>query len=342
MSVLPAAGSFLARAGSNVSRGVLFEDWLRQSYSLLGMAAQESRAIQGDVLAPQRARVVVDTQGGAAADDLTSITAGTFFSAGAIICISSTSQARKITVRSGVGNVVLKTSTFVLSDPFCKLWLQFGGSAWGEIDRDYGQDWAQFRAHHQLDGSSPVAGQPATYRHANGVDAAAGTSQIAVMTPAATAVALQTADLVIKNRAVANTLQGGDAFLVARGNALLQMGVGVLLSSSFVAFTATGEVTLGQANAVIAAHALGVRPTLTRGYLRCKVAELGHNVGEEVPVECLINDGSGRTINFGADGANYWVRVSNVSGAPKMPGRGTGNIAAITPANWRFFMRMWV
>lgn len=341
MTAIPPRGSFLPRAGTNGSRGSLFEEWLNQSYSVLGFAAAEGRAIVGGVLSPQRPRVVVDTEGATSADDLTSITAGTFFSTGAIICLSSAAQARKTTVRSGIGNIVLKTSTFVLSGPFCKLWLEYNGSNWGEINRDYGQDWAQFRSHHQIDGATPIAGQPATYRHANGADAQAGTDQAATMTPAATAVALQTAALVITNRTVASALAAGDKFLLARAGVLYQIDIGKLLAPSFVAYVEIPEVTLGQANAVINAHSLGVRPKLTRGFLRCKTTELGHNAGEELPVEMLVNDGTSRTVNFGADGANYWVRMSNVAGVPKLPGRGNGNLAGITIANWRFFMRMW-
>lgn len=342
MSVLPATGSFLPRAGTNSSRGTLFEDWLKQSRALLGASTQDARSIVGGVLSPQKPRVVMDTQGAAAADDLTSIAVdANLFAPGTIFCLSIASAARKITVLNASGNIILKTTAFLMADGWMKLWLQWDGANCVEYARDYGQAYALFRQDFRLNGDSPVQGEPATYGHASAVDAAAATSQNKVMTPAATSVALNTAAIVVDNKTIATALSPNDTFLLSRDNVLYRMNISVLLAKSFLAYAETGEVTLGQANSVIAAHTLGSRPKLVRGYLRCKTAELGHNANEELPAEIMINDGVARTVNFGADTANYWVRLSNVSGAPKIPGRGTGNIAAITPANWRFFMRMW-
>lgn len=342
MSNLPATGSFLPRAGSNSSRGTLFEDWLRQSRALLGATLHDLRSIVGGVLSPQRSRVIMDTQGAAAADDLTSIAVdANLFAPGTIFCLSIVTAARKITVLSNSGNIVLRTTAFLMADGWAKLWLQWDGTNCVELTRDYGQAYAQWRQEYRLNGGNPVQGEPATYGHASAVDAAAATSQNKVMTPAATSVALNTAAIVVDNKTIATSLGPNDTFLLSRDNVLYRMNISVLLAKSFLAYVETGEATLGQANSVIAAHTLGSRPKLVRGYLRCKTAELGHNANEELAAEIMINDGVARTVNFGADATNYWVRLSNVAGAPKIPGRGTGNIAAITIANWRFFMRLW-
>jgi hypothetical protein len=342
MPALPPAGSFAVKAGSQASRGPLFEQQLAAVRGLPGGGAASAVAIVGGTITPTTPRVFVDVEGGAADEDfLDTIVLGTTFAEGNILVLSPAADTRTVIVRNLTGNIVLKTASFPMTGAWCKLWLERQGSNVVELARDYGQDAAQQRADLGVNANAAVAGYPATYTHATGAEATAGGSATAVMTPLAVAVALQAAPLVIGQHAATSGLTGADEFLLARGGVLYRINVVNLLAPSFANFATTGELTIASGNGSFAAHSMGGQPTLLRAYYRCKTAEHGYNVGMEVPVECTSPEETYRRVTFGADGTNYYYQMSSTANAVRGIHRTSGAAVNFTNGNWRLFIRMW-
>jgi hypothetical protein len=342
MPSFPAPGSFAVRAGTNATRGPLFENFLAATKNVVGGEGQATVNIVGGVISPVTWRVFVDVEGGAAAsDDLDLVSAGSEFHGGAVIVISAAADTRTIVVRNLAGNIILKSATFSLKGVWARLWLQYDGTNWVELARDYGQDRVQERTVLGITGAAPVSGQPATYSHATGAEAQAGTSETATMTPLAVAVAMGTAALAIDGRPVAASLVGGDNFLLSRSGTLYKISIAALLAPSFIAYASTGELGIASGATSFAAHSMGGQPTLVRAYYRCKTAEGGYNVGMEVPVECMIHEEGVRRVTFGADATNYYYQMSSTAAAVRGINRTSGAAFNLTNANWRLFLRMW-
>ena len=339
---LPVPGSFLSGAGSQVSRGEEFEKWLAFMRNQLGGSAGEGLTITGNVIYPNEPSCYVLNPGGAAEGVLDSVATVTDFSPGQIIRIQMGNGAQKVTVRSGFGTIVLKTATFRLETGWDRLFLELNGDStlWIEVGRDYGQNWARFRADHQIDGQSPIPGYPATYSHATGPQALAGAAVDACMTPSATAYAMTSAPLMIGNRPVAVGLNSADEFLVNRGGVLQRMNILTLLAGSFSSYVETGELGIAAGTSAVAAHNVGAQPRLIRGFYRCKAAENNFNVGMELPLEATLQDAASRRVQYGADAANYYYKMG-AAGQVTTVNRGNGADVNLTNANWRFFMRMW-
>ena len=336
MVALPAAGSFLPRAGSNSSRAALIEQWLAAAANLPGASLQaQTLLIANGAIAPIAPMCFVDVQGGAAdTDDLDTISVGTEWSDFNILLLRPISDNRTINVRNGVGNIVLKTSAFAMDSSWCMLVLQKQGGSWVELWRDYGQSYAQQRSHMGF-------GAPAVYGHATGDAAAAGTAQDLVMTPAAVSVALSTAALVVANRAAAAGLSPADFFLLERSGVLLKIGVFQLFASSFVNYVESGEISVAASNFVEFAHNMGSRPKLVIGVMRCLVADRGHAAGDELPLDAFVIPDGGRWVNYGANAANLWARLHQSATNMRLANKGTGVVADINPASWRFVLRAW-
>ncbi|MEY5098734.1 MAG: hypothetical protein RJA36_1453 [Pseudomonadota bacterium] len=341
MVALPAAGSFDVRAAPNSDMGARFHQWLETVRLMPGGASVQALQIVGGAISPTRCRLAVDVEGGSAASDFLDTVNPGAFPAGALIVISPANDTRDIVVRNLAGNIVLKTAQFAMTSVFARLWLEYQPPNWAELAREYGQDRAQARTDIGIDGTAPVAGQPATYTHASGEQAAAGTAENAVMTPAAVAVALNTPNRVIGNKSPVTDRTVNDDFLIQRGGALFRMNILTLLATSFTQFGTTGEMGIGNGTSAVAAHGMGGQPTLVRGYYRCKTAEHGYGVGMEVPVECTILEEANRRVLFGADGINWYAYMSATVAGVRAQHRTSGAGVTLTNANWRFFMRMW-
>jgi hypothetical protein len=104
------------------------------------------------------------------------------------------------------------------------------------------------------------------------------------------------------------------------------------------AFTST-EISLVSGTDNSQAHGLGTTPSLVRGFLRCKTAELGYSVGDEVSV---IADGNpaNATSTVYANATNVGVTVFN-SIAISRRNAPIGDSTTITYANWRYVLRAW-
>jgi hypothetical protein len=318
------------------------------------------------VLYPSTSRVYVDTSdGSSASENLTYIAPGTM-NVGAIIIISPSSDARTIVVYSGYGNIVLKSAYLDMSSVWARLWLQWDGNHWSELARDYGQNWQHELSQLGIDGGWPQAGYPATYSHATGAQAAAGTAENATMTPAATAVALSTVGLVTGNKTYAGVTVGTDYLLTQRDGALVLTSLAAPGGGGgvFTKYAVTGELGVSAGANGFAAHGMGGMPTLVRGYYRCKAADADYSIGMELPVECCstfagipgyqVSDPNGptpisipaiagvRRVAFGADGGNYYYNMSGDAAGIQTVRRGAGDTVTLTNASWRFFIRMWL
>lgn len=91
------------------------------------------------------------------------------------------------------------------------------------------------------------------------------------------------------------------------------------------------------------AHGLGSTPRSVEGVLRCKTAEFGYAIGDEVPYFFFEFD----TVNWG--GHFLYSNATNVGfvtggRGPVLPNRTGGSVGApqaITTANWKVVLRAW-
>lgn len=143
MTDLPPAGYL-----SNASRDVgemkqALEDIVAVIREIIGGNAEELRTISNGVITPTRASVVVDTESGAAADDLDQISTANLPD-GRTILIRSADASRVVTVRhaqGGAGQIhLVDNANLALSSPTQWLWLIRRGNDWHEIMRGFGNN----------------------------------------------------------------------------------------------------------------------------------------------------------------------------------------------------------
>ncbi|WP_295532885.1 hypothetical protein [uncultured Thioclava sp.] len=107
----------------------------------------------------------------------------------------------------------------------------------------------------------------------------------------------------------------------------------------------SAEYSITAAGALTIAHGLGVQPTLYLPYLKCKTADNGYSVGDELLINpslnvagaydsgvALVPDATNIDVRFGANG-NVLQIIHKTSG-------GRAPIASGTTA-WKFFVRAW-
>jgi hypothetical protein len=105
-------------------------------------------------------------------------------------------------------------------------------------------------------------------------------------------------------------------------------------NSAFV----SSEQTITASTSVTVAHGLAGVPAMVRLVLRCKTAELGYLVGEEVDVTTQYTFGGGQ-VQTSADATNVYITLGNnvnLLNKLSMP-----NVALITYGNWRWVVRAW-
>lgn len=85
-------------------------------------------------------------------------------------------------------------------------------------------------------------------------------------------------------------------------------------------------------------HGLGAIPQEWQVFLRCKTAEIGYSVGDEVPATYYYATGSTFTgINLSVDATN--IRCLNSPNAIGLPSPVNLIAAVVTPSRWRIFAR---
>lgn len=111
--------------------------------------------------------------------------------------------------------------------------------------------------------------------------------------------------------------------------------------SSITSFFESTEQAL--ASAVSVAHGLSRTPILTYVILRCKTAEMGYSIADEVYIKTNEYSGGGGGVVNGnsifADSAN--IGWSTTTTTPSINNKSTGTQGNITAANWRVVLRAW-
>lgn len=101
-------------------------------------------------------------------------------------------------------------------------------------------------------------------------------------------------------------------------------------------FESSEQTVPSVAGAVSVAHSLGAVPKLFSASLRCKTAEGGYSVGDEVDLELTYGNSSSRGGHAFANSTN--VGASMV-GSTMILNKTTGSGLYITEANWRLVLR---
>lgn len=121
---------------------------------------------------------------------------------------------------------------------------------------------------------------------------------------------------------------------VGDGSGLTNLPFTKAYESSEQTITATGSLTL--------AHSLSAAPKLITPLIICKTAELGFSVGDIVPLNpntnAAANASYGQTIT--SDATNVYIKYG-VTSVYQILRKDNGNVALITPANWRLIVRAW-
>ena len=99
----------------------------------------------------------------------------------------------------------------------------------------------------------------------------------------------------------------------------------------------SSELAIGTNAEASAAHGLGAVPVLKQGIIRCKTAELGYSIGDEV-VAFTDNNAGGATAYIGADATNIFYTVDE---AINVVNRSTFALTGITMASWKIVLRAW-
>ncbi|TDQ82514.1 hypothetical protein A8950_2337 [Dongia mobilis] len=131
---------------------------------------------------------------------------------------------------------------------------------------------------------------------------------------------------------------------------LLRLGDQVLLRSDGAAWQTlagdysydSGELSITSGGTLTLAHGLGAAPQDLRPVLRCKTAEAGWAVGDEIAIG-FANTGTGfgthRGLGLRADASNIVLRYGSGASAFGYAHGGTGSEANLTNANWRLILR---
>ena len=257
MTTLPAAGYFNTPQRTNSQAKDAQDTLLAYIRQMPGGAAETELTIAAGAITPTAALHRVDTEGDAAADDLTTIET-TNLQDGAALLLRAVDPGRVVTVRDatgGAGRVHLHGADFVLDGVDRWLHLVRRGTDWYEVTRSHGADAAGARARLGL-GSAATAdigasqgdvpaldanGRLDTARLYRMVGATPGAPGGAGLVPAPAAGdhdRLLAGDGTYKD--VDTTLAGGGGHLyfpTASGNLLLQWGIGPGIPTGQVAVT---------------------------------------------------------------------------------------------------------
>jgi hypothetical protein len=100
--------------------------------SFLSLGAAESRSIAAGVITAGKSYVSVDTEGGAATDDLETVNGG---AEGDVLMLKAAHDARTVVCKHGTGNLKLSGADFSLDGVQDRLTLLHDGTNWVELAR---------------------------------------------------------------------------------------------------------------------------------------------------------------------------------------------------------------
>lgn len=343
MADFPVVGSFLPGAGSNESRCLLLEEWLKACKSLPGGAEEQALQIAGGSIRPRRHFVQIDTERFADSDTLDRIDPGEL-ATGSIVTVRITDPGRQIMVKhkaGGENDISLVDGTdWWLTGVNQRLTLYNDGSQWVEVSRSWGAAKVRLREWLEL---QPVV----VWGEASAEDAVAGTRGEAVMTPRRVSDAMSSPYAMMLWRPAATDARDDDTLLVARRNPdgtwFLQCTQWqYLIGDAPRRMWSSGELGIGAGASGAMAHGLGGRPTVLQPRIRCATAEHGFSAGDEVVLDNGFGAADQRLITIGCNGTDVFYRVpSNAAYGRIAVVDGAGVVQPITAANWRLVIRAW-
>lgn len=106
----------------------------------------------------------------------------------------------------------------------------------------------------------------------------------------------------------------------------------------------SGEISISSGTRTNSTHGLGAVPFLVTASIRCKVAELGYSVGDEVLMSASLGNTGGGTVEengvqVGANATQAFAIVGNNGIEIYQASSSIGARARITDANWRIVIR---
>lgn len=104
----------------------------------LSLVAATTLTLASDAITVTLNQHKVDTEGGAASDNLSTITAGTSVRSGHLLILQPANVAHVVTVKDNVGNVKLAGGDFAMNNANHRLALLYDGTNWTEIARAAG------------------------------------------------------------------------------------------------------------------------------------------------------------------------------------------------------------
>lgn len=106
----------------------------------------------------------------------------------------------------------------------------------------------------------------------------------------------------------------------------------------FSKFFESSEQTVTADTLLAVAHGLGTTPKLTQLILRCKTADAGYAVDDEVDYSGALPEVNDRGLSILVDDTNVSLIQSS---AFLLVGKSTFNTATITTSSWRWIVRAW-
>jgi hypothetical protein len=331
---LPATGTFLYDGvKTNTSMGPLFEQWLAHVKAAAGGTVEETLTISSGSVTPTRYLVKVSASGSTGTLDRM---AQTNFPEGSLLMVRA-ADGKTITVThqaGGAGHFWLNSPRpLVLSTSSKRLFLRREGTQWTEDARSHADDYAAWRSMLQLQSG-------ATWIESSQPEAVAGTASTSIMTPRRVRDALQSDALMHAAKTYKSGYDVTNAqMLYSEGGTLWKVNIATLLAASFTTAYTSGELSLGSNAGGSFAHGLGGQPSLVQGYIRCKTANQGYAVGDEVQVDNNYSSDDQRGLTFGANATDVFYRCASNGSGPQVVPKGGGAFTGTTAGSWRLIIR---
>lgn len=104
----------------------------------------------------------------------------------------------------------------------------------------------------------------------------------------------------------------------------------------------SGELGIANNTLYTYAHGFAAVPKLMQAVLRCKTAEYGYAIGDEVDFASYVNSGSNVASAVWADATNIYARINSSAANNYSLARVSSNDSiGITYANWKIVLRAW-
>lgn len=340
MAERPDSNLATGSVGSGGSTAVDVRDWLHQLTSFVAQlvgAGREVLTIASGAITPSKARVLVDTEGAAATDALTTI-ATTNLPVGSIIKVSSIDASRKVTLKhaaSGSGHIFLRDSTDVeLAQQSMMVELERSSAdRWTEIARWYGSQKDLARADLNL-------GSLATLNLATISEAKAGASTNTAVSPARFKEGLAHGPLLFDANSTLTSIASGAYQVLVRnitGDGILRLTLDKLRDWILKEDFNSGQLTFAGGKVEVA-HSLGSTPSDAGWAIVCVEADGTWAVGD------VLKDLSWQTQADNDNGLTLWLSPTavafNYQTLRAVPKSG-GDPAVLDLARWRLVLKAW-